>query len=80
MKRGIVSVLPDDILRLLDYSDGGELVGIEFDPFRNMVRFCIEHHDMPEVPEDGKPILVSPTYITYTDAMGHKATLRDRSR
>jgi hypothetical protein len=66
------------MLRWLDYADGGVLIDCKYDGIRNVVSIGIEHPDMPKFEKGDTPTIVSPLYITHSDAMGHKVSIRER--
>ena len=78
-KRGIIELTPELILRFLDYNDGGRIITINHDISRDIIQISLEHPEMPEVPIGGLIPIIKPSYITYTDALGHNVTLRERN-
>jgi hypothetical protein len=76
-KLGIIKLKEDLILKWLDYTDA-TIKGVSFDIEHDTVDILLESQEMPEVKEGDIITVVTPTYITYTDAMGHNVTLRDK--
>ncbi len=76
-KIGMIHLSNSLLLKMLDFYPEGRIVGIMQNP-NGYIEIVIEHPDMPEV-QDGNAIpIVFPIYITTTDALGHKVTLRER--
>ena len=74
-------VLDDDlILRFLDYYDGGSIREVRHNVI-GTTEIVIEHRDMPSLEKGQGYIIpiVTPTYISHEDAMGHRVTMRERS-
>lgn len=75
---GLIKINQELILSWLDYTEG-IIRGIRLDDNLRDVEVIIEHEDMPEVQELLPIPVVTPVYITYQDAFGHRVTLRDRN-
>lgn len=78
MKRGLIQLSPELLLRFLDYYDGGQILDCRYNAQLDCIDIALSHPEMPEVEDGQRASIIAPSYIRYTDALGHSISLRER--